>query len=210
MKGRPRIHSLLGRDFGFLSVLEEAPRRGRSRNRWWKCICRVCGAEVRRRQDQLLGGQRSCGCQAGESHVKHGALRGRRSTTEYRAWLAMKTRCGNPKASNYKHYGGRGITAPTAWIKSFSSFLAAVGSAPSPKHRLERIDNKASYSKENVRWATHREQMRNTRRTVRLTFRGETKSVVDWAEVLGVPAARLYARVKAGWSTEKTLTKGVG
>lgn len=47
-----------------------------------------------------------------------------------------------------------------------------------------------------VRWATPKEQARNTRRTVYAEFKGERLPVVEIAERLGIPSARLYYRIR--------------
>lgn len=84
-------------------------------------------------------------------------------TAEYRAWLAMRTRCNNPKARGWENYGGRGITIFPLWQHSFQAFLDHVGTKPSPHHSLDRIDNDGHYVPFNVRWATVSEQNANRR-----------------------------------------------
>jgi hypothetical protein len=76
------------------------------------------------------------------------------------AFRAMWQRCTNPAKSNYKYYGGRGITVCERW-RVFENFVADVGLRP---HGLtiDRFPNKnGNYEPGNVRWATHSEQMRN-------------------------------------------------
>jgi hypothetical protein len=38
-----------------------------------------------------------------------------------------------------------------------------------------------------------------------LTFRGETKHITDWSELLGSPFRRLSGRINKGWSHERAL-----
>ena len=85
------------------------------------------------------------------------------NTPEYRTWAGMKNRCLNPNNPRYKSYGGRGISVCSEWIESFSAFLSHVGLKPSPLHSIDRINNDGNYEPGNVRWATAKEQARNTR-----------------------------------------------
>jgi hypothetical protein len=73
----------------------------------------------------------------------------------------MRTRCENPKATQFKWYGGKGVTVCDRW-KSFELFIADVGERPSIKHTLDRYPNTSgNYEPDNVRWATHTQQCRN-------------------------------------------------
>jgi len=51
---------------------------------------------------------------------------------------------------------------------------------------LERIDNNGNYCKENCRWATRKDQQRNRRGNVVISFQGEVMVQLDWAKKLGV------------------------
>jgi hypothetical protein len=115
----------------------------------------------------------------------------------------MVRRCHNPRDSHFAHYGGRGITVCNRWRTSFDAFLADMGPRPSPAHSIDRIDNDGPYSPENCRWATAAEQRMNRQSTRRLTHHGETLTVMEWADRLGVPYALLRRRIDNGWSLDE-------
>lgn len=100
----------------------------------------------------------------GQSTLKHGNARIGMTTPEYRSWVAMKSRCLYPSQPSFKNYGGRGISVCERWVKSFSDFLFDMGKKPSASHTLDRVDVNGNYSKENCRWATMPEQVKNQRK----------------------------------------------
>ena len=87
-------------------------------------------------------------------------------SVEYRAWGAMWSRCTNPKASHFSHYGARGIKICDRW-RSFLAFFSDMGEKPRPDLSLERIDNEKGYYPGNCKWATRSEQMLNRRKPSR-------------------------------------------
>lgn len=125
-----------------------------------RCAC----GETRRVSLKHLksGASASCGCVGGK--FAHGqAVNGRR-TAEYRTWVTMNQRCGNPKNPRFSDYGGRGIVVCAEWKSSFEMFFREMGARPSADHSIDRIDNEKGYEPGNCRWATRSEQQRNTRR----------------------------------------------
>jgi len=88
---------------------------------------------------------------------------------------------------------------------SFETFLADMGEPPTGL-TLERTDNDKGYSKENCKWATHAEQMRNTSFNMQLTAFGKTQHAAAWCREMGLRQDTLHWRIKSGWSVEKALT----
>jgi hypothetical protein len=96
-----------------------------------------------------------------QTHRRHGMSYER----AYVNWQNMIQRCENPKIRSFHNYGGRGITVCERW-KVFENFYADMGDRPSPAYSIDRLDNDKGYSPDNCRWATAREQMLNTRRSI--------------------------------------------
>jgi len=109
----------------------------------------------------------------------------------------MKQRCLNPNNQAYSYYGGRGITVCQEWIDSFACFIRDVGLRPTPKHTIDRYpDKNGNYEPNNVRWATRKEQVDNRRHPTSITFNGETRSIAEWAQHLGLSYQVLYGRLE--------------
>lgn len=114
---------------------------------------------------------------------------------EYRAWDAMKQRCGNPKAQGFHNYGGRGIAVCDQW-KEFKHFFLDMGPRPSNAHSLERKDNNRGYSKENCEWALCAKQVRNKRNNRIIDFNGKPMILLDVAKQLGLHPSTLSHRLE--------------
>lgn len=152
---------LLDRKFGRLTVKKYGGIRDRVRV--WLCRC-DCGMEIVAKGHELKrGNTSSCGCWRSERIAIKATRHGKSYGSEYHAWSQAKHRCFNKKATNYKDYGGRGITMAPEWVDDFAAFLHHIGMKPTPNHTLDRINNSGNYEPGNVRWATLSEQQRNRR-----------------------------------------------
>lgn len=128
-----------------------------------------CGNEVELMRCHIIKGiNKSCGCLLSDSpkqrFTKHGHVKQvnnkRVASPEYRAWQNMRNRCLNPKAQDFKYYGGIGIGVDSSW-NTFDQFFSDMGARPSADYTLDRIDTAKNYGPTNCRWATRLVQARN-------------------------------------------------
>jgi hypothetical protein len=203
--GKP-LRDLAGQRFGFLLALHlaEKPVEAGGNGAWWLCRC-DCGREKGLRSRDLVDGKvRSCGCQHQalimDKLRTHGMSKNNRT---YRIWQAMLTRCRNPNSPAFSYYGARGITVCGRWAV-FANFLADMGEAPS-RLSIERIDNNGNYEPSNCRWATHREQVNNTRTNIFIEWRGERLTRSQWERRLGMRPTTLRSRLRRGLSLEEAM-----
>ena len=120
-------------------------------------------------------------------------------TPEHKAWKNMKQRCLNPNNKRYSDYGGRGITICDRWL-NLDNFLADMGSRPTAKHSLDRIDNDGDYQKDNCKWSTRVEQENNKRSNRLITIGCVTLNLKQWTTEMGFGEKVIFERLKMGWS----------
>lgn len=190
-----RSSVMAGDVFGRLTIDSFLEVRGRKR--FWSCRC-LCGNIIETSTGQLRSGKtRSCGCLKIDNQTKHGMY----GTRTYRIWQAMLNRCRQDQYSKY--YSN--IKVCESWTK-FENFLNDMGEAP-PEKSIDRIDNSLGYFADNCRWATQKEQTRNTRRRKEYQHNGQSMSLIEWAEYLGVSHELLRGRIRRGWSFSDAITK---
>lgn len=199
--------ALTGRVFGRLTVLGRGQNIGITKA--WLCRCE-CGRETTVITNSLNAGlTRSCGCLQDELRrrgpmYRHGDTIGGRSK-EHVIWTAMIRRCGDPSVANFPGYGGRGIGVCERW-QIYENFLADMGRCPKGRS-LDRRDNEAGYSPDNCRWATRKEQARNTRATLFVAFRGKRRPLREVAEITGVNYFTLYNRLSRGFDLDEAIAR---
>lgn len=82
-----------------------------------------------------------------------------------------------------------------------------MGEKPSIKHSIDRINNKDGYRKENCRWATMKEQSNNRTNNNLITANGETKTLAQWSEIIGIHRSTIEDRLAKGMSPEEAIAK---
>lgn len=209
-----KLESLEGRRFGRWFVVAYAGRSNRGDQRW-RCRC-DCGHERDvKRAAMLRGDSLSCGClQVELARTKlqkrmttHGATIGDRWTPTYKSWHRMRERCERKGHNRYARYGGRGISVCARWA-TFENFLADMGERPDG-HSIDRIKTDGNYEPSNCRWATRKQQARNTTTNHQLRFQGKTMCVAEWGECLGIAPTTITHRLRRGWTTAKALTTSI-
>ena len=181
---------LTGKKFGRLTVIKKIRDNKKYK---WLCECE-CGKTKNIIGWNLVNNMtKSCGCLGREIRILALTKHGMTKSVEFTTWHEMKRRCLGKDKKRIKNYGDRGITVCDRWLK-FENFYKDMGKRPTKKHSIDRIDNSKGYSKDNCRWATSKQQGRNKRNNIMVTYKGETKCLSEWAEVTGLKQALLYQR----------------
>lgn len=161
-----RLQDLTGQKFGRLMVIG---RYGKykfpsgQQQIIWLCECE-CGNKLKVFARNLkTGNTQSCGCLRQDIGTKHGLW----GSKVYKCWGNMLSRCFNPNMTEYKHWGGRGITVCDEWrndFKAFYDYVSKLQHFGEKGYSLDRINNDGNYEPNNVRWATAKEQSNNQQR----------------------------------------------
>lgn len=187
-----------GERFGKLVAVKRMPIKcGKTK---YLCVC-DCGNEVIISGSNLVSGHSSsCGCLI----EKHGKAKKERL---YNIWVGMKQRCRDPKSSDYPHYGGKGISVCDEWIDNYAAFRKwALANGYSDDLSIDRIESDGNYEPSNCRWATSIIQNNNLTSNRIIAFRGEEKTLSEWAREYNLPYEIVNQRFQRGWDVERIFT----
>jgi len=124
----------------------------------------------------------------------------------YQSWSDMKSRCVNEGHAKYHICGGRGIKVCKRWRDSFEDFAKDMKLKPEGLV-LGRTDKTKDFSPENCKWMTYAENNLNRFDSVKLTYKGKTQSIENWANELGMPRSTLSNRIHGyKWDAKTALT----
>lgn len=189
----------------------ELIRKTKKINHDWKGLfrCPYCGNEFEAYISNVINGrQHSCGCMKGKFSVESKGTHGGSGTRLFRIYMHIKERCERPYCKEYKWYGARGIKCEFESFEEFRDFALSHGY--NDNLTVERIDVNGNYSKDNITFIPQSWQGRNTRKSVKITYKGLTLCAAEWAELLGFNPDTLTKRKRSGWSDEKTLETRAG
>ena len=200
----PKYLNYVGKKHGLLNILHIVDCKGEKPK--YYCVC-DCG-NIKEFVIYNIARTHSCGCyrvQVGKNRKTHGQS-GKSSvkTKAYSVWSNMKSRCTNPKTSQYSYYGGRGIKISEEW-KSFENFYKDMGEVPVGM-TLDRIDPNGNYEVSNCRWASLTEQARNKNNSMFLHLDGVKIHLTEASERFSIKKQTIWARIKlSGWTDRQAV-----
>lgn len=198
---------LRGKIFTRLTVVERADNIGKKTA--WLCKC-SCGNSVIVMGTSLTSGNtKSCGCLHNEQLANRNYKHGERHTKLYKVWLSMKDRALNPKyKATHKAYSNVGMCEEWKDYTVFAEWAKSNGYREGLS--IDRINVYGNYEPSNCRWTDRITQQNNTTRNRLICYKGETKTLAQWAECLGFNYKLLSNRLNAlHWSVEKAFETGV-
>ena len=204
---------LTGKKFGKLLVIKRVENDKYS-NLNWECLCDCGNRKIIRGAHLRDGLTKSCGCYNYEQSTAFGKkwggnnkTHGMKRTRLYYLWSNMKARCYNPKADSFKYYGGKGIKVCEEWKKNFVEFYKwSIENGYRDDLTIDRINNNKNYSPDNCKWATMKEQQNNRGNNHTLFFNGESHTLAEWADILGIKYSYLHDRLRRGWNMDKIIS----
>lgn len=195
---------LTNKRFSNLVVIERAKDQNLSRNHtYWLCKC-GCGNTTVVASEHLRNGRiKSCGCWRKTKLVTHGKTK----TKLYKVWRGIVDRTSLKSSRSYKNYGALGIKMCEDWRNNFESFHSwAMASGYKQGLSIDRIDPKGNYEPENCRWTDMKTQQNNRTNNHLITYKGETHTMKQWSEILGIKYSTLSMRLNNyGWPIERAL-----
>lgn len=193
------LDSLIGTKRNKLTILSHF-KKGKNKCNYFRCLCE-CGRVAEIRANHLFNdNQETCG----RFHKKY--ENSKVGEALYSAWSGMMHRCYDTNHHKYSSYGARGIKICNEWQNNYDVFYNwAINNGYKLGLWLERINNNGNYCPENCRWATRKEQMRNTRRTKYIHYQGEMLCLAEWCENLNLCYSTIINRLNRGWSIERAF-----
>jgi len=203
-----RAEDITNQRFNYLTAVRKTNKKGGNAYLWeWLCDCGkiklACAAPVKK------GAIKSCGCYKRKINSEYGKKvggwnksHGCSGTRLFNIWHGMINRSQKQLSSNDCY---EGVKVCNEWLV-FENFIADMKPTYKEGLTLDRIDGTKGYFRENCRWATYKEQARNTKANRIIEFNNESHCMIEWSEIMNIPYTALTSRLYRGWSVEKALT----
>lgn len=171
----------------------------------WLCKC-DCGNTVEVFRCNLqTGNTRSCGCFNKECRSKRATKHGLRDHQVYKVAASIIQRCTNPRNNRYKDYGGRGVKIYPLWrdnVGLFAKWLLDHGwyEGCEVDKDIKGRPDMPGYFPNTISFISQKENKRHKRSNIYVTYKGETKLLIDWCRELGLDYRSIYSRYHIlGW-----------
>jgi len=206
---------LTNQKFGNLTAIKIAKRNNGA---FWLCVC-DCGNQNIVRASYLRNGQiKSCGCKQKQQALLNLQNRQRRLywiDTEIRRSLHqmyqnMVRRCYSPENNRYDNYGGRGIRVCDEWIGAQGRerfYRWAIANGYEKNLQIDRINVDDDYSEINCRFVNRTAQANNKTNNKVIIWRGESKTMAEWAREFNISYAAMQHRVARNWPMERIASQ---
>jgi len=178
-------------------IIKEFKENGR---RHYTLECKNCGDKFTMRQD-YVSIKKECICKKC-SKIKSSATHGKsllinkKRNRIYNIWSGIKSRCNSKSNTNYKYYGGRGITICDEWKNDFMAFYNwCLKNGYNEDLTIDREKNDGNYEPDNCRWSTKCTQSRNIR-TIRSNNTTGFKGVIFRKD-----RKKYYSRIQVNYKT---------
>lgn len=162
MERAHNFKNLEGEVFGRLTVIKLS-KKSKPKAIYWECLCQCGNIKSISSSSLCSGNTKSCGCLRKEMLSSSKSTHKKSGSPEYNCYHHMIKRCYNKNNNVYKYYGARGIKVCDRWLESFENFYEDMGSRPSSRHSIDRINNDGDYEPGNCKWSTQSEQTINSR-----------------------------------------------
>lgn len=166
-----------------------------------KCKCECGNIKIINFNNIKRGLVKSCGCITKTAN-------GMSKTRIYQIYRHLINRCYRQKDISYKNYGNKGITVCEEWRNDFMSFYNwSMAHDYADDLTIDRIDVNGNYEPSNCRWVNMTVQQNNRTNNRVLEYKGQKKTITEWAKYCGLSYRNLYYRLKNGYTIEEAIEK---
>ena len=166
-----------------------------------KCKCECGNIKIINFNNIKRGLVKSCGCITK-------TVNGMSKTRIYQIYRHLINRCYREKDISYKNYGNKGIIVCDEWKNDFMSFYNwSMANGYANDLTIDRIDVNGNYEPSNCRWVNMAVQQNNRSNNRILEYKGQKKTITEWAKYCGLSYRNLYYRLNNGYTIEEAIEK---